>query len=298
MTVSFIVPCYRSRRTLGFTLKSIFSQRPAPDFEVIVVDSSENPVTDWIKVHFPTVRVHHSAVRLYPGAARNLGAELARGDRLAFIDADAAAHPDWLLRMSARLTRIGDAGVVGGFIDNANPTTAASRVLHWVEFSEFLPGHRGGSRPFLSSSNLLVTRKFFESSGGFPENLPASEDRLFFHRIREGIYFESRAGIAHYHRTRWKEILEHLSGLGFWAGYVRQTASMTGSGLARLPLASWLLPFYRTPAIVARVTRSSPAAGARSLLLSPLILAACTAWSAGFRKGLLEPTAGFSVTSE
>jgi len=298
MNVSFVVPCYQSRRTLGFTLKSIFAQRPAVDFEVIVVDSSEDPVTDWIKVHFPSVRVHHSERRLYPGAARNLGARLAQGERVAFLDADAAAHPDWLLRTSARLNHIGESGVVGGYIGNANPTTAGSRVLHWVEFSEFLPGRPGGLRPFLSSSNLLVNRQFFESSGGFPENIPASEDRLFFHRIREGIFFESATGVLHYHRTRWKAILTHISGLGFWAGYVRQTESLTGSALAGLPHASWLLPIYRTPAIITRVARSSSAAGFRAVLLSPLILAACTAWSAGFRKGLLEPTAGFHVTSE
>ena len=264
MSVSFVVPCFRSRRTIGLTLRSVFSQRPAPDFEVIVVDSSEEPVTDWIKVHFPTVRVHHSPRRLYPGAARNLGAEMAKGDQLAFLDADAVANPDWLVRLSARLLRVRDLGVAGGCIGNANPDTAASKVLHWVEFSEFLPGLAGGVRPFLSSSNLLMSREFFKSSGGFSEKLPASEDRLFFHQLRQGAYFETGTGILHYHRTRWSDTLSHLSGLGFWAGFVRQTEPLAGSGLAQLPAAAWLLPFYRTPAILARVIRADSTASLRA----------------------------------
>jgi GT2 family glycosyltransferase len=283
--VTFVVPCYRSRRTIGFTLRSILTQRTSASSEVLVVDSSEKPIADWIRTTFPTVRVLGGANRLYPGAARNRGAEGARGEFLAFLDADVVASPDWLEGLLA-MVRDNPEAAAGGAVGNGNPQTASSRVQHWTEFSEFLPGSPPGSRPFLSTSNLLIGADVFRRTGGFPEELPMSEDLVFFHRFPGSALFESRVSVAHHHRSRWRNVLSHLKRLGYWGGYVRRDLDLRGGGLRSIPAASYLLPFYRTPVILRRVWRSGRQEGMRALVLSPLILAATAAWSLGFAAGL------------
>ena len=302
-SVSFVVPCYRNLRTIGFTLRSIFSQDGASDREVVIVDSSEESVADWLKVHFPKVRLLRPERRLWAGAARNLGAASVRGDLLAFVDADAMLQPNWLTTLRLRLSERPDTVATGGFVENANPRAPASRVLHWTEFSEFLPGRPSGPRRFLSSSNLLVRREEFLRVGGFPEHLPASEDRVLFQRyVSDGVgrpFWDGSTGILHYHRARWFEARAHLFGLGYWGGRVRREhAGLEGGWLARNPAAALLLPLYRTPLILLRVCRAQPRRIASAVALAPLLGLATISWARGFRAGLMEKGAPAWVSGE
>lgn len=292
-SVSFVVPCYRNLRTVGLTLRSIFAQEHCSDPTVVLVDSSEESVSDWVKTHFPGVRLVRPDRRLWAGAARNLGATRVKGDLLAFVDADAVLRSDWLATLRERLDELAGTVVAGGYVENANPRSLASRILHWTEFSEFLPGAPSGFRRFLSSSNLLLRRNDFLETGGFPEHLPASEDRLFFHHLLEGAqrhaFWDGSTGILHYHRSHWSEALQHLYHLGYWGGRVRKEQPMLRGGhLGDVPSAALILPLYRTPLIVLRACRARPRNLPGAIALSPLMLLALTSWARGFRAGLKE----------
>jgi glycosyltransferase involved in cell wall biosynthesis len=290
-SVSFVVPCYRNLRTVGFTLRSILAQEHCSDPEIILVDSSEESVSDWVNTHFPGVRLLRPGRRLWAGSARNLGASRAEGDLLAFVDADAVLRPNWLPTLRKRLEELKGAVVTGGYVENANPGTLPSRMLHWIEFSEFLPGAPSGLRRFLSSSNLLLRRNHFLETGGFPEHLPASEDRLFFHDLLEGgqrhAFWDGSTGILHYHRSHWNEALGHLYHLGYWGGRVRrEQPALRGGRLGGVPSAALVLPLYRAPLIIMRACRARPRNLPGAIALSPLMLLALTSWARGFRAGL------------
>ena len=292
-SVSFVVPCYRNLRTVGFTLRSILAQEHCSDPEIILVDSSEESVSDWVNTHFPGVRLLCPGRRLWAGAARNLGASRGDGELLAFVDADAVLRPSWLPTLRKRLDESNETVAAGGYVENANPGTLASRILHWTEFSEFLPGTPSGSRRFLSSSNLLLRRDEFMATGGFPEHLPASEDRLFFHHLLEGAqrhaFWDGSTGIMHFHRSHWNEALRHLYHLGYWGGRVRKEQPiLRGGHLGDVPSAALILPLYRTPLIVLRACRARPRNLPEAIALSPLMLLALTSWARGFRAGLKE----------
>jgi len=284
--VSFVIPAYRSRRTIVFTLKSILGQESPSSREIIVVDSSEESIADWLRGWFPTVRVVQTAQRLYPGAARNLGVRHARGDFLAFLDADTVAEPNWLSRMESVLSERPGVRLVGGWIGNANRRSMASRILHWIEFSEFIPGSRSRPVEFLSSANLFLSRDTFEACGGFPDDVPASEDRLFCERIGGGIHFEGSTGVLHYHRTRWREVSRHLRHLGYWGGRMRAARVGRGQRLRHFPLAGHLLGPYRTGLIALRIMKANPGQAAHVLLGLPLLAWGSQVWAAGFVQGL------------
>ena len=284
--VSLVVPSFKSRETIGRTLESIFSQESGSTFEVIVVDSSQDLTAAWIQSSFPKVRVISSQIRLSPGAARNRGGSEAQGDYLAFLDADAAPAPNWLESLMARMTSSPDIRAVGGAVEIGNPESMSARILHWIEFSEFLTGTPSGFKAHLSSSNLLIAKGDFEGAGGFNESFLMAEDLLLSRSFAGGLFFENTTAVKHYYRSSWQQTVNHLRKLGFWSGRLRRAVDMRGSWLRTVPIASLGLPFVRTALVLKRVWLGNRRAGLSAFVHSPLILVALFHWSAGFYQGL------------
>lgn len=289
-TISVIIPSFRSWPLVALTVKSL-SRSTIPIEEILVVDSSDDETQARLAREFPQVKIVGVPQRCPPGAARNLGARVATGELLAFLDADAQAAEDWLAVLTDRLDSEGGTGMAGGAVANANPAPIASQVLYWIEFSEFFPKGAGGPRPHLSSSNLLVSKRDFQREGGFAEGYAMAEDLLLSKRWSAGrLYFEPSTQILHRHRDHWKEVLPHLRALGYWSGRYRAENEASGSWIRHLPLSSFLLPFVRLPRIVGRVARAKWSQGLLSLLFSPVLLFALMWWAAGFYTGIREDT--------
>jgi len=106
--VSVIIPSYNCAPYLPAALNSVFAQT-LQDFEVIVVDDGSMDDTRAVMQpcsSHPNFRYVHQENRGLPGA-RNAGARLARGEYLAFLDADDELAPQALERMKTSLDRSG-----------------------------------------------------------------------------------------------------------------------------------------------------------------------------------------------
>jgi glycosyltransferase involved in cell wall biosynthesis len=91
-TMSVVVCAYNERRTIESCLASL-AECDYPDLDVIVCDDGSTDGTLEIARRSP-----HRVLALPHGglsAARNAGIAAARGEIVAFIDADAACHPSW-----------------------------------------------------------------------------------------------------------------------------------------------------------------------------------------------------------
>jgi len=293
-TISVVIPSFRSWPLIRRTIKSLY-RSTSQIHEILVVDSSDDETRSELTREFPQLTIVSVSRRCLPGAARNLGAQTATGDLLAFLDADACPEPDWLKALVDRFAKEGGTGMIGGAVANANPDRLASRLLYWIEFSEFHPKGPGGPRRHLSSSNLLVSRHDFLRQGGFAEDYAMAEDLLLSEKWTAGRrYFEPSTRILHHHRDRWRKVLPHLRALGSWSGRYRRENNATGSWLRRVPLCSFLIPLLRLPRIVGRAMVAAPRDGLMTILLSPLILLALFWWAAGFYHGIKgdKPVAG------
>ncbi|QWD89169.1 glycosyltransferase family 2 protein [Polynucleobacter sp. MWH-CaK5] len=103
ISVSVVIPCYRSSQTLWRAISSIKRQSVLP-LEVLLVDdcSDDNDATYQL---FQEIKLDAERHRLFdvvllslsvnsgPGCARNLGWDAARADYIAFLDADDSWHP-------------------------------------------------------------------------------------------------------------------------------------------------------------------------------------------------------------
>lgn len=110
--VSVVIPAHRAERYIGTTLESVGKQTHT-DWELIVVEDGSSGPTEAIVAgfarRFPSHRVvfvrHDSS--LGPAAARNTGLRLARGEFIAWLDADDRWLPDHLRTSLARLRTSG-----------------------------------------------------------------------------------------------------------------------------------------------------------------------------------------------
>src|SRR5690349_3109134 len=82
--VSVVVPAYNAEGTLAECLVRVFDST-YECLEVVLIDDGSTDHTRAIAARFP-VRLESTGGRVGPAAARNLGARVAEGDILLFID--------------------------------------------------------------------------------------------------------------------------------------------------------------------------------------------------------------------
>ena len=114
--VSVIIPVHNCERYLGEAIESVLDQTHSP-LEIIVVDDGSTDCTaDVTKSFAPHVRYVLQAQAGAP-AARNRGAELARGEFLSYLDADDLWVEEKLERQTACLSDDPELDMVSGFVE-------------------------------------------------------------------------------------------------------------------------------------------------------------------------------------
>ena len=289
---SVIVPCRRHARVLARCLDSVYAQRIAPDFEVIVVDAEADDAIAAVVRGFPQARIVRSRDGLLPGAARNLGASQARGTWLAFIDADCTAEDDWLAIGLAALSA--GARVVGGSVSDGQSWHPIAVTDNMLQFSDLSPARPAGPSRLLPSCNLGIAREDFERLGGFPlVPLAAGEDILFCYRATkrwaDGLVFEPRMRVRHFGRTTLGELWRHQERFGHARGAYGLELQPAHRRLGRRAIAAPAIAVKRLSYLVRSTLRWQPASIFRMVLLSPILLFGLVAWCRGFRRGCREP---------
>ncbi|PGF16256.1 glycosyl transferase family 2 [Natrinema sp. CBA1119] len=170
--VSFVVPARNEAEYLRGTLASLTALDTAYVYEVLVVDGDSSDATREIAREYDATVVPESGESI--AAARNLGAEHASGEWLAFVDADTRVRANYLTELL-------------GFVE-ANGLAAASSYCRITgprraKLMEATINHVFSrlERPILPGFNCFVHRRAFEEIGGFPE--VSNEDTAFSRRL-------------------------------------------------------------------------------------------------------------------
>ena len=131
-TLTVIIPVYNSAATLEVCLRALAESQLRP-LEVIVVDDGSTDESAAVGLRFGAESIGMTR-NAGPAAARNAGAQQARGDILVFIDADVEIHDDALGLIARRFD--GDArldAVFGSYDDTPSDPGRVSRfrnLLH------------------------------------------------------------------------------------------------------------------------------------------------------------------------
>jgi len=114
--LSIIVPVYNGGHTFT-TCLSALKEFILQDWELIVVDDGSTDQSAIVAEQLRAI-VLKTHGRLGPGAARNLGAQVAKGEYLCFVDADCEVHADTLTTLAQTLNRHPEVDAVFGSYDD------------------------------------------------------------------------------------------------------------------------------------------------------------------------------------
>src|SRR5262245_48925925 len=128
MRISIIVPARNEEKALGDLLASLQAQKaPNVAIEIIVVDHESTDDTKRVALQGGARVVTKRGGTI--SSVRNLGASVATGDILAFVDSDCTVAEDWLAAALPHL-REPSVGVVGSYyLMPPHPPTWVRRVL-------------------------------------------------------------------------------------------------------------------------------------------------------------------------
>src|SRR4051794_15896412 len=171
VTISVIVPAHNEEDYLAQTLEALNRQDYAAR-EIVVV---ANGCTD--RTEEAARGKCHRLVTLSRknlGVARNLGARMARGDLLVFVDADTLLPPDALGIIAERFTEQHAGGTLRGQPDSER---FAYRLIYGLKNFIHCYVVRNGS-----SGVIICWKEQFMSVGGFDERLELRENSELIRR--------------------------------------------------------------------------------------------------------------------
>ena len=177
-TVSFVIPARDAAATLPACLDAIEAASAGTSgTEILVLDNGSMDDTAAL-ARERRVRVVSAPGRTVAGL-RNLGAVLASGDLIAYVDADCVVDVGWL---DSALWRFDDPRVAA-----VGAPTLAPAGSGWVPRLWALHRHRrnvAGPVAWLATENLLIRRTALLEIGGFNERLETCEDVDLCYRLR------------------------------------------------------------------------------------------------------------------
>ena len=235
--ISVVVPTYQRPDALQRCLRALTTQElPREHYEVIVIDDGRRSRSDdRQRSNLQPGSDPCPSSNQGPAAARNHGAQLARGRWLAFTDDDCAPRPSWLCILLGRLEQ-NPAALVGGQTLNAlanNVYAQASQDL--VDFLyDYFP-RAVSLRPFLTSNNFAADRKRFLELGGFDASFPfaAAEDRDYSERWTTAggsLSYAPDAKIEHFQVLTLKQFFLQHHRYGRGAARLARVRALRGDG--------------------------------------------------------------------
>lgn len=207
--LSVVISSYNSSETIGNCLKSLENQITERQFEIIVVDSSNDGTASWIEKRFPQVKLQKFPKRKYVGNARNIGISLAKSEIIAFIDADCVADRNWIDEILRAHQEPHLA--IGGSIGNGNPRSYIGWGAYFCEFSRWMPDTSYKWLVDVAGANMSYKREVFQELGLFIEETYCSDTDFHWRLMEKGrrIRFVPSILIFHHNIERFREFLKH-----------------------------------------------------------------------------------------
>jgi glycosyltransferase involved in cell wall biosynthesis len=211
--VTVVVCAYNEERTLGECLDSIAAST-YPNLEVIICDDGSTDRTADIasRYSFKLLQLPHGGL----SRARNAGLDAASGEIIAYLDADAACHPEWPFHLVLSIDQ--DVAATGGpnltsteagFVERAVARSPGppAEVLIADDRAEHVPG-----------CNMAFSTEALKAIGGFENAYTAAGDDVdVCWKLLDGgaqIAFSPAAQIRHHRRSTVSGYLKQQRGYG------------------------------------------------------------------------------------
>ena len=249
-TLTVVVPVYNAGLALDVQLAALCEQQYPADWEVVVVDNGSTDGSGEragrFASRFPKLQVARATAGAGPAYARNVGASLARGDAIVFVDQDDQVAPGYLHAMGRTLAAY---RMVGARVDHdaLNPPLLRAARFPW-QSNDLM---RGGFLPATSGCAMGIKRDVFYDLGGFDERFLYAQDIEFSWRAQLAgveLVFVPDAVLRYRYR---REISKHIHQEFLWGtddAFIYRTFRFSGMAprTFRQSLSEWRQIFRAT----------------------------------------------------
>jgi lipopolysaccharide/colanic/teichoic acid biosynthesis glycosyltransferase/glycosyltransferase involved in cell wall biosynthesis len=220
--ISVIIPARNAEETLEQCLVAVLNQKGIEDpYEVIVIDDGSTDNTEGIarRVGITVIRLEGEG----PAIARNVGAEVARGEFILFTDADCEPAEDWISQIMRSFEDPEVVGVRGAYRTRQREKMARLVQLEYgfkYERMEWLD-----RIDFIDTYSAAYRRKVFMENGGFQSVFPhasVEDQELSFRLARKGykMVFNPKAIVYHLHDRTLGEYVNRKYNIGYWKAFL------------------------------------------------------------------------------
>ncbi len=187
--ISVVIPLYNKEKSIGNTIRCVLAQT-FQDFEIVIVDDGSTDNSANVVKQFTDERIHlmHQE-NTGVSAARNKGIAEAKGEYIAFLDADDEWLPNHLEELNYLIVEFPQckafatsyvnniAGVNHNIILNKMPFAGEHGIL--VNYFEVA----SCSHPPICSITACISKQLLLQIGGFPIGVISGEDLLTWARV-------------------------------------------------------------------------------------------------------------------
>lgn len=205
--ISIVIPLYNKEKYINRALQSIMAQS-YNNYEVIVVDDGSTDTGPQIvkEINDPRFRLIQQS-NAGVSAARNRGIDDAKGDLIAFLDADDEWRPGFLDTINNLRNKFPDAGLYacayctflpGGKIEDHQEGDLDSGSQEKILLNYFKSANNGEAALHISA--VVVPKCIVEEVGGFLVGERLGEDLEFFTKvaIKYPVAYSELTGVIYY----------------------------------------------------------------------------------------------------
>jgi glycosyltransferase involved in cell wall biosynthesis len=251
--VSVIIPVHNCASTLGAQLEALQHQISDVPWEIIVVDNGSTDGTQVLIKRYRKAMADLTVVNATEmkngGFARNRGAAVAKGRVFLFCDGDDVIAPGWVAAMTRALERhdfvvgrIEVATLNAGVPEKYGNNGTKDDLLNFL--------------PYAIGCNMGITRRAFESVGGFSTAYPRCMDIEFSWRVQLAGYSLHEVPEAEvYYRYRESAWSHWVTAFNFSKTHVALYKRFAAYGAKRTPMERVLTRYRRVIFGLARLVK-------------------------------------------
>ena len=211
--ITVVVPFQNNRNEIGYCCESLLAQTYPPDcYELIFVDNNSNDGSGSIVSGRPRIQLIQEPT---PGsyAARNRGIRAAKGQIIAFTDADCIAAPLWLSSIDAALSTDGFTVALGAYSALRAKFPARTLIAYENAKNRYIFASRDWPLYYGYTNNMAVRRRVFDEYGYFPEVARGGDAQMVRRVVQSG---EAGRAAIRYTKDMFVDHLEFNSVLGYY----------------------------------------------------------------------------------
>ncbi|WP_339609159.1 glycosyltransferase [uncultured Planktosalinus sp.] len=219
---SFIIPVYNRPQEIKELLNSFVKLQFDKPYEIIIIEDGSSEKSDKIIQEFTDrLKIHYFfKSNSGPGDSRNYGMQKANGNYFIILDSDCLLPSHYLSEVEQSLNK-NYLDCFGGPDAAHDSFTPLQKAINYVMTSFLTTGGIRGKRKSVQqfeprSFNMGISKKAFESTGGFGKIHPGEDPDLSQRLLKSGFKtgFIENAYVYHKRRISWSTFYKQVRKFG------------------------------------------------------------------------------------